>query len=69
LGRGGKRKIKRKSPTNHPWIKHVKEFARAHGMEYGQALKAAKASYRKGGLSTGGLRVAKRNYYSWRKPS
>jgi hypothetical protein len=35
----------------NPWIVHVKAFAKAHGMNYAQAIKspACKASYKKKG--------------------
>jgi hypothetical protein len=29
------------------WIRHVEAYAKRHGMKYGDALKAARASYRK----------------------
>jgi hypothetical protein len=32
-----------------PWIAHVKAYAAQHGMKYGEALKAAKSTYKKGG--------------------
>jgi hypothetical protein len=32
-----------------PWIAHVKKYAAEHGMKYGQALKAAKSTYKSGG--------------------
>jgi len=41
-------KVKRKAPAS-PWIAHVKAYAAKHGLKYGQALKEAKASYKKGG--------------------
>jgi len=30
----------------NPWIAHVKKFARAHGLSYGEAMKKARSSYR-----------------------
>ena len=41
-------KVKRGASTS-PWIAHVKAYAAKHGLKYGQALKEAKASYKKGG--------------------
>jgi hypothetical protein len=41
-------KVKRGASTS-PWIAHVKAYAAKHGMKYGQALKEAKASYKRGG--------------------
>ena len=41
-------KVKRKASAS-PWIAHVKAYAAKHGLKYGQALKEAKASYKKGG--------------------
>ena len=32
-----------------PWIQHVKAYASQHGVKYGEALKLAKATYKKGG--------------------
>lgn len=40
---------KKRGPSSSPWIAHVKAYARQHGMKYGDALKEAKASYKKGG--------------------
>lgn len=39
----------KRGPSSSPWIAHVKAYARQHGMKYGDALKAAKATYKKGG--------------------
>ena len=36
------------------WIAHVKAYAAQHGMKYGEALKAAKSTYKKG-MSAGSL--------------
>jgi predicted DNA binding CopG/RHH family protein len=35
--------------TSSPWIAHVKKYAAEHGMKYGEALKEAKATYKKTG--------------------
>jgi hypothetical protein len=40
---------KKRGPSASPWIAHVKAYAAKHGMKYGDALKAAKATYKKGG--------------------
>jgi hypothetical protein len=32
-----------------PWIEHVKAYAAQHGVKYGEALKLAKATYKKTG--------------------
>jgi ferredoxin len=32
-----------------PWIEHVKDYASKHGVKYGEALKLAKSTYKKGG--------------------
>lgn len=40
---------KKRKPSSSPWIAHVKAYAAKHGMKYGQALKAAKATYKRGG--------------------
>jgi hypothetical protein len=37
-----------------PWIEHVKAYAAQHGVKYGEALKLAKATYKKG-MSAGAL--------------
>ena len=37
-----------------PWIAHVKAYAAQHGMKYGEALKHAKSTYKKG-MSAGSL--------------
>jgi hypothetical protein len=39
----------KRGQSSSPWIAHVKAYARQHGMKYGDALKAAKATYKKGG--------------------
>ena len=41
-------KVKRKAAAS-TWIAHVKAYAAKHGLKYGQALKEAKTSYKKGG--------------------
>jgi ribosomal protein L20 len=40
---------KKRGPSSSPWIAHVKAYARQHGMKYGDALKYAKATYKRGG--------------------
>ncbi len=39
----------KRGPSSSPWIAHVKAYARQHGMKYGDALKEAKATYKRGG--------------------
>lgn len=36
----------KKSKKTSPWIAHVKQYAAEHGMKYGEALKAAKSTYK-----------------------
>ena len=33
--------------TTSPWIKHVKHYAKTHGITYGEALSKASGSYRR----------------------
>ena len=45
----GRTKKKRTKPTKESaWIKHVKAYAKEHGIKYGEAMKKAKATYRSG---------------------
>ena len=44
----GKGRKKRASPTKESkWIKHVKAYAKEHGIKYPEALKKAKDTYKK----------------------
>lgn len=36
------------------WVNYVKQYARQHGITYGEALKKAGPSYRRGGVVVGG---------------
>jgi hypothetical protein len=39
----------------NPWLAHVKKTMKAHkGMKFGQVLKMAKKTYKKGGMHGGG---------------
>lgn len=42
----GKRKAGKKAAKHNPWVAHVKKYAKAHKMDYGEAMKKAKASYK-----------------------
>jgi hypothetical protein len=48
--RAGKKKAAKKKTTN-PWIKHVKAYAKSHGLTYNEALKSpgVKRGYKKTG--------------------
>jgi hypothetical protein len=54
IGSGRRTKKKRTNPTKESaWVKHVKAYAKEHGIKYGEAMKKAKATYRSGkGIST-----------------
>ncbi|HNE92501.1 MAG TPA: hypothetical protein PKG56_00040 [Chitinophagaceae bacterium] len=45
---------KKQAPTTNPWIRHVKKYAKEHGIKYAEAISMARASYRpmKGGSKT-----------------
>lgn len=43
------------------WIEYVKQYARQHGITYGEALTRAAPSYRRGGVVLGGRRKSKRS--------
>lgn len=49
-GMGRRQKVHRKRAVgvkhSSPWIKHVKAYAKAHGISYGEAMSKARASYR-----------------------
>jgi hypothetical protein len=50
MSEGGKR---------NPWLTHVKQTMKSHkGMKFGQVLKMAKKTYKKGKMSGGGGDVA-----------
>lgn len=51
MGMGGRRK--KACGGTSPWISHVKRYAKAHGMSYGEAMSAARSSYRGGSYQDG----------------
>ncbi len=48
IGSGRTKKKRTKLKKESAWIKHVKAYAKEHGIKYGEAMKKAKATYRSG---------------------
>lgn len=44
--RAGASRGRRRGGAGNKWISHVKKYARAHGLSYGDAMSKARASYR-----------------------
>lgn len=42
-----KKMVKKDKKVTSPWIKHVKKYAKEHNITYGEAMKKARASYKK----------------------
>jgi hypothetical protein len=38
-------KVKSTTPTQSPWIKHVKDYQKSHNCSYSEALKGAAKTY------------------------
>ncbi len=49
------------------WTNYVKQYARQHGITYGEALSKAAPSYRRGGVVLGGKKKSKKSSKATKK--
>jgi hypothetical protein len=46
MGTAKRRRVHKRAGATSPWVEHVKDYARAHGCSYGDAMSRARATYR-----------------------